>query len=242
MLRLPVEIGHFRVEAKWLLEVAQRPDCPEYPSAVARGRASLHLLMPRVELLAHSVPDQRPRWAGMHALAQARRALDRTPHTERAQERSEYARRLAEAMRLLCGQLRSLATAWIPAYAPGIVPAGCFWDAVRVTRRTGAELLTLLGDETGAVIADQRYGAMYWLTPPDTGTALCLPGNLARIRSTGHHVVIPPLQPRNESLVQWEVRHEGLSGWGWLTEPAQLRRALNAIAQERPIGDSDARR
>jgi len=44
------------------------------------------------------------------------------------------------------------------------VPAGTWWDAVRVTDRIGERALAILGTESGSVIEDSS-STLYWLVP-----------------------------------------------------------------------------
>ena len=49
------------------------------------------------------------------------------------------------------------------------LPVGRWWDAVRATADVGNRALEVLGEASGAVIQDDGYGTLYWLT--ETGSA-----------------------------------------------------------------------
>ncbi|MEU2719853.1 hypothetical protein [Streptomyces smyrnaeus] len=72
------------------------------------------------------------------------------------------------------------ATAWSPpTHAPfALMPAGVWWDAVRVPYAPGWSVVRRLGEACGGVIGDPYRSWLYWLVPPGSegfrrGTARC---------------------------------------------------------------------
>ncbi|MFI7413120.1 hypothetical protein ACIBU0_31050 [Streptomyces sp. NPDC049627] len=106
-----------------------------------------------------------------------------------------------------------------------MVPAGGWWDAVRVPLGPGNDVLRHLGDETGAVIRDGFGGRLYWLVPPGSAADWNLPQ--VRVLGRGSHVAIPPLHRVSTPGLCWQIPpsrdHE------WTNTPrlhAALRTAL----------------
>jgi hypothetical protein len=123
---------------------------------------------------------------------------------------------------------------WTPPRGSDVemVKVGPHWDALRAPAEIGERALELLGDASGAVIAD--YGLMYWLIPSgnaqdwqrlQTGTQ-ALGGHGAEVTYVG----VPPAHWRSGPRLHWRVP---VGPDRYLTDPARLREALvRAIAAE----------
>lgn len=100
---------------------------------------------------------------------------------------------------------------WLPAgRVVAMRAAGQWWDAVRVPRHIGENVLTVLGDTSGAVIEDPAGAVLYWLVPPGAASGWVLPqlcgvqiqGDTAHLavpgpqRTAGPHWRIPPSPSR----------------------------------------------
>jgi hypothetical protein len=83
------------------------------------------------------------------------------------------------------------------------LPAGCWWDAVRVPLAPGVRALGLLGDETGAVIRDGYGGILYWLLVPGGATGWHLPE--VQVLGRGSHVAVPPPRRTKGPGLYWQV-------------------------------------
>jgi hypothetical protein len=114
----------------------------------------------------------------------------------------------------------SRAPRWMCYYSPEVrtVPAGRWWNAVRVPVALGA-----LGDETGAVIEDGYGGIMYWLVLPGDASAWRLPD--VQVLGRGSHVAVPPLRRTSGPGLYWRVPLSNDSYW---TDTERLRAALTA--------------
>lgn len=120
--------------------------------------------------------------------------------------------------------------AWTPprGVAVELVPAGVWWDAVRVPRWIAEHALRTLGESGGAVIED-GYGAwLYWLIPVGMGKT----DGLAHAQLLGHAtwVAVPPAHRTTGPDVTWRFLPDVL-----LTDPARLRAALRQ-AERRAVG------
>ncbi|MFE9093475.1 hypothetical protein [Streptomyces sp. NPDC007264] len=83
------------------------------------------------------------------------------------------------------------------------LPAGRWWDAVRVPLALGARTLQHLGDETGAVIKDGFGGILYWLVVPNAADGWRLPE--VQVLGSGCHVAVPPLHRTTGPGLYWRV-------------------------------------
>jgi len=121
-----------------------------------------------------------------------------------------------------------------------MVQVGPHWDVLRAPAEIGERALELLGDESGAVIAD--YGLMYWLIPAGHAQGW------RRIREGIHalgaqgaevtYVGVPPAHWRGGSRLHWRVpvgpdRH--------LTAPGRLREVLVQAIDAEPVEGATAR-
>ncbi|QLH27183.1 hypothetical protein [Streptomyces sp. Rer75] len=117
-----------------------------------------------------------------------------------------------------------------------MVKVGPHWDVLRAPAGIGERALGLLGDASGAVIAD--YGLMYWLIP--SGHAQ----GWQRLRTGIHalgaqgaevtYVGVPPAHWRGGPRLHWRVP---VVPDRYLTDPGRLREALvRAIAAESAEG------
>ena len=91
--------------------------------------------------------------------------------------------------------MRAMTGSWSPRWMRSdgteaqLLPAGRWWDAVRVPLDLGVHALRHLGDETGAVITDGYGRIMYWLIRPGAAADWRLPG--VQVLGAGCHVVVP---------------------------------------------------
>ena len=122
---------------------------------------------------------------------------------------------------------------WTPPRGSDVemVKVGPHGDVLRAPAEIGERALELLGDETGAVIAD--YGLMYWLIP--AGHAQDWRG-LPQVQALGAHgaevtyVGVPPVDWRAGPRLHWRIP---VGPDRYLTDPGRLREALvRAIAAE----------
>ncbi|WP_236719158.1 hypothetical protein [Wenjunlia vitaminophila] len=118
-------------------------------------------------------------------------------------------------------------TGWMPPAGelPGPVATGVRWDAVRV-RDWAVVTATLdrLGRDTGAVIADGRTGAAYWMVPPHAAdTWPAMPD--VTVLGPGDFVAVPPLRLTRGPGPHWLAP---FFADAYLTDPDRLRDALQA--------------
>ncbi|MGR3933838.1 hypothetical protein [Streptomyces sp. BRA346] len=113
-----------------------------------------------------------------------------------------------------------------------VVEVGPYWDALRAPIDIGERALTLLGDASGAVIAD--YGLMYWLIP--SGHARRWRRLPREIRALGAHgaeityVGVPPATHTTGPRLHWRIP---VGPDRYLTDATRLHEALvRAIATE----------
>ncbi|MBP8539640.1 hypothetical protein GWI24_42655 [Streptomyces sp. MK37H] len=109
------------------------------------------------------------------------------------------------------------------------LPVGEWWDAIRVPAFVGERALEVLGEATGAVIAD--YAQMYWLIT--AGSAQYwrrLPQVQALNGAPISYIGIPPIDRTTGPALHWRVP---LGPDRYLTSIAILRGALaQAVAAE----------
>jgi hypothetical protein len=103
-----------------------------------------------------------------------------------------------------------------------VLPAGRWWDAVRVDADRAQNALLWLGDCSGAVIIDPRAHAWYWLTPVASAD---WDEPHTRALSHGSWVGVPPHYRVHGPGVHWHVPP---AAGRCLTSAALLRRALRA--------------
>lgn len=129
---------------------------------------------------------------------------------------------------------------WIPPRSEvEMVEVGPYWDVLRAPVEIGERALALLGNRSGAVIAD--YGLMYWLIPSGHAEHW---GRLQRdIRALGAHgaettyVGVPPAKWTEGPRLHWRIP---ASDGRYLTDPHRLRLAL-ARALAEPAEEATAR-
>lgn len=121
----------------------------------------------------------------------------------------------------------SRAPRWMCYYSPEVrtVPAGRWWNAIRVPVALGTLALKSLGDETGAVIKDGYGGIMYWLVPPGDASEWRMAD--VQVLGRGSHVAVPPLRRTSAPGLYWRVP---LSHDRYWTDTERLRAALTAAA------------
>ncbi len=120
---------------------------------------------------------------------------------------------------------------WQPPFAADIepLPVGKWWDAVRVTPAVGERALSLLGDDTGAVIHDS-YGTLYWLIAIGSAAGWHLRGTrvLCELADEVTYLGVPPVdwtEPSHKGNTHWRVP---LGPGRYLTDARLLREALAA--------------
>jgi len=121
-----------------------------------------------------------------------------------------------------------------------MIEVGSYWDIVRAPADLGECVLELLGDRSGAVIAD--YGLMYWFIP--SGQAPHFRRLRQEIHALGTHgagtayVGVPPIRWKEGPRLHWRIP---VGPDRYLTDPYRLREALiRAIAVE-PAGEAKPR-
>ena len=122
---------------------------------------------------------------------------------------------------------------WIPPRSEvEMVEVGPYWDVLRAPVEIGERALALLGNRSGAVIAD--YGLMYWLIP--SGEAQYWQRLYAGVQALGAHsaevtyVGVPPAHWRSGPRLHWRVP---VGPDRYLTDPIRLREAVvRAVAAE----------
>jgi hypothetical protein len=107
------------------------------------------------------------------------------------------------------------------------LPAGRWWDAVRVPLAVGARALQTLGDESGAVIKDSFGGMLYWLVLPNAADGWSLPQ--IHVLGPGSHVAIPPLHRTSGPGLHWRVPLAQDRDW---TMAPRLHAALTSAAPQ----------
>jgi hypothetical protein len=96
---------------------------------------------------------------------------------------------------------------WAEPWAPigsdvELMPAGHWWDAVKLSAALGAHVLARLEDASGAVITDGY--AYCWLIQPRSARAW---EGMAGVQVLGPacYVAVPPAIPAPRAMVQWLV-------------------------------------
>lgn len=107
-----------------------------------------------------------------------------------------------------------------------LVPAGRWWDAVKVPAVLGEAVLTLLAHDTGAVVEDPFGAHLYWLVPPGSAADWRLPD--VTVLGVACYVAVPPGHRVGGLGVRWRVP---CAPGQTLTDPARLHAALRAAGQ-----------
>ncbi|WP_063734294.1 hypothetical protein [Streptomyces sp. RTd22] len=121
-----------------------------------------------------------------------------------------------------------------------VVRVGPYWDVLRAPIDIGERALTLLGDATGAVIAD--YGLMYWLIP--SGHAQHWRRLRSEIRALGAHraeityVGVPPATHTTGPRLHWRIP---VGPDRYLTDAGQPRKALTQAIATEPAEEATTR-
>ncbi|MFC0599257.1 hypothetical protein [Streptomyces palmae] len=113
---------------------------------------------------------------------------------------------------------------------PQLQQAGEAWKAVRVPVEIGERMMTLLGDESGAVVRDQ---SMYWFIPAETTSrpALDQVTVLPRRPEDSSYVCMPPVHWTRGTGFRWRMPvNRGLTPGDVLFVAARI--ALNTSALE----------
>lgn len=132
------------------------------------------------------------------------------------------------------------ASQWTPPNDTDIeaLRAGQWWDAVRVRAAEGDRALELLGEASGAVIADTHGTRLYFLIPPGTGAGWNL--RHADVLGDGPQAIfigVPPVCRTEGPGVHWRVPPQG---GRYLTDPVFLYEALcTATPAEPPVQPED---
>jgi hypothetical protein len=119
----------------------------------------------------------------------------------------------------------SSAGEWSPPSGDDIelLPAGLWWDVLRVEEEPARRALERLGEHTGAVLCDPDARVWYWLVRTGALAGWSLPGT--RPCTGGTYVGVPPVGRVLGSRVHWRV--PPLPGQ-YLTDVTLLREALEA--------------
>ena len=105
--------------------------------------------------------------------------------------------------------MRVMTGSWSPRWMRGdgteaqLLPAGRWWDAVRVPLDLGSQAMRRLGDETGSVITDGYGRLLYWLVRPGSAADWQLPG--VQVLGAGCHVAVPPPHRTTGPGPHWRV-------------------------------------
>jgi hypothetical protein len=116
---------------------------------------------------------------------------------------------------------------WLPiGRSMSLLPAGKWWDAVKVPRTIALEALGRLAGEAGGVIEDPWADIYYWLVPAGEASTWELP-KASRITVLGDtaHVVVPG--PECTEGPRWRIPPTDSNA---LTDPARLHDVLARAA------------
>ncbi|WP_037866231.1 hypothetical protein [Streptomyces sp. NRRL S-1868] len=107
-----------------------------------------------------------------------------------------------------------------------LLPAGQWWDAVRVPIYLGKDVLRRLGSTSGAVIRDPYGCRLYWLIKPGSAREWTFPEFAAvQVLSTASWVTVPPRTRLRPPGPHWAVP---CCPGATLTSTGQLHEALHA--------------
>ncbi|MFJ8646337.1 hypothetical protein ACIRNI_09445 [Streptomyces sp. NPDC093546] len=114
---------------------------------------------------------------------------------------------------------------WTPPQGPDVtlLPAGRWWDAVRVPSSLGSRVLARLGENSGAVIEDGFGAILYWLVWPGAADEWVLLQPSVSICGATTYVAVPPVTYTEGPGLRWATP---LSPTRYLTDPELLRAAL----------------
>ncbi|MER6687901.1 hypothetical protein [Streptomyces minutiscleroticus] len=114
---------------------------------------------------------------------------------------------------------------WVRTLGPEAraLPAGEWWDAVRVPLHHGRAALERLGASTGAVIEDGYGAILYWLIRPSSAPDWHLPPT--HLLGPGCHVALPPAYRTAGPGLYWRIPPSARHNW---TCPGKLGEALRA--------------
>lgn len=123
---------------------------------------------------------------------------------------------------------------WLPPAGAGteLVPAGVWWDAVRVRLGIGERLLARLGPAAGAVLKDPCDHRLYLLTDPGATADWAFTSYAAEVQllSTATWVAVPPRDRIRARGPYWLVPPDGIECC--LTESGRLHAAVvGALAE-----------
>jgi hypothetical protein len=123
----------------------------------------------------------------------------------------------------------SSALAWSPPSGTDVelLPAGRWWDAVKVSRWLAEPALDRLGDDSGAVIEDGFGRTWYWLVAPGGADGW----RLQQVVPLGEtcYLAVPPQHRTGGPGLRWRVP---LAPGRYLTGPGLLHQALaDAVAE-----------
>lgn len=121
------------------------------------------------------------------------------------------------------------------------LPVGKWWDAVRAERTIGERALTLLGDDTGAVIKHTGGTTLYWLIATDTARSWHLRQVrvLTKLVDESIYLGVPPADWHEGPRPHWRVP---LGPGRYLTDTQRLWDALAAAVRAELGPASDGRR
>jgi len=122
---------------------------------------------------------------------------------------------------------------WTPptGVASVLLPAGVWWDAVRVPQWAAAAMLAELGTESGAVIRDGYTGQHTWLTTPGAVDGWAVPEyTQVQLLYATTCLEVPPLRRTGPLGVHWHPDRR----WGdrQLTDPFTLHVALDNVLRD----------
>lgn len=115
---------------------------------------------------------------------------------------------------------------WLPPDArnSALIPAGQWWDAIRVPKPWGEPVAERLANHNGAIVAD--WDSLYWLIPTGAANQWDIPlGRGVRICGSGVWVGIPGLQCRG--IPHWRISPTDVDDYR--TSAALLYRALTVV-------------
>ncbi|WP_236076138.1 hypothetical protein [Streptomyces coffeae] len=119
---------------------------------------------------------------------------------------------------------------WTPPIGVQLLPAGRWWDAVRVPVHLGDDALHLLGENTGAVIGDSLGRALWWLIKP--GAAVHWdPLPSVKVYGDTAYVEVPSTERTAGPGVHWRVPPTAEH----LTGAAALHFALQVASQDAEV-------
>ncbi|WP_251022872.1 hypothetical protein [Streptomyces sp. ISL-10] len=123
----------------------------------------------------------------------------------------------------------SRAQQWVQPYGLDVrtLPAGRWWDAVRVPLSLGIRALDRLGGDTGPVIKDGHGSILYWLVKPGAADHWQLPE--VRVLGPGCHVAVPPQHRMDGPGLHWCIPLTSERYW---TSLGRLHSALQAAPTE----------